>query len=282
MQAQPGQTPTHDPAAEAVVDHPEGAETRVSTRLGFGTQAVTAPGDTSPVMPLPMSPPWMKIVHGVGKASKLGFAPGTLIIGKEPDSTPIAQPKTERYAGDALKIIIWDYEYFFKQYAYTEGQVGKRFKTKAEAEAAGFTTERNPVTGELPTAPLAMTWLLLVEKPKDLICERFFLEVGDKAYAPCFFELDKKGFRAVHDSFQLMVFATKKTPGGLKAVEWELRTRVAPATKGDGVCVPQIRKIRIIPAEELTRIVEATAMLAGAPAEAGAPEVDDPAVQTPA
>jgi hypothetical protein len=259
--AQEGQVPQHDPNAEKTVDAAgEGHETHaVAPRLGFGNAAVATQGDVEQ-MPLPLTPPWMKIVHGVGKASKLGFAPGSLILGKEPDSVLIAKPKTENYNGDSLKIIVWAYDTFFKEYAYIEGQQAKRFKTAAEAHAAGFTTLRNAATGAMPTAPLAMTWLVLVEQPKDLMCERFLLEVGEKKYAPCFFEVDKKAFRAVYDNFNLMVFATKKTRG-IKSVEWELRTRVVPG-KGDGTWVPTIRKLRIIPDAELEQIVAATSQLA--------------------
>ena len=259
--AQEGQLPKHDPAAEQTVDSAaEGQETKaVAPRLGFGTQSVATQGDVAP-MPLPLAPPWMKIVHGVGKASKLGFAPGSLILGREPDSVLLAKPKTENYNGDALKVIVWAYDTFFKEYAYIEGQQAKRFKTAAEAHAAGFTTERNSVTGAMPTAPLAMTWLMLIEQPKDIMCERFFLEANGKNYAPCFFEVDKKAFRAVADNFNLMVMATRKARG-IKAVEWELRTRVVPG-KGDGTWVPTIKKLRIIPDAELEGIVAATAALA--------------------
>lgn len=270
-EAKVGEVPQHDAAAENTVTHGnEGQETRVTTRLGFGnagTAVTTAPGEAPP---LPLIPPWMKIVHGVGKASKLGFAPGSLILGREPDSTLIAKPKTENFPGDTLKVIVWSFEQFFKEYAYIEGQPAKRFASEAEAQAAGFTTRRNEVTGAMPTAAPAMTWLMLIEKPKDLMCERFFLEVGDKAYAPCYFEVDKKAYRAVQENFNLMYFSTRKA-NGIKSVEWELRTRIVPG-KGDGIWVPAIKKLRILPDTELQQIVQTTMMLvAPGDMEAGDP-----------
>jgi hypothetical protein len=248
------------PAEDTTVnDQVDGApETGVSTRM---TLDLTA-HDEGDQIPVAITPPYLQIAHGISDlCNKMGFAPGSLVLGKE---NVIAQPAGPKCpAGEALKVIVLKYQTYYKEYEYHKGVPSKTFNTAAEAHAAGFTTEYNAVTGQQPSCPPAMTWLMLIEKPKDLLCELFFLDVMGKQYAPCFFGVDKMAFRAVKDTFFLNA-KIAAAGRGIRSLEWELKTRIQTvrSTQKDA-WVPAIRRLRAIPEAELQEIVKAAALLAG-------------------
>jgi hypothetical protein len=249
--------PVQDESVNHQVDGAsEQPSTAVSTRLNFD---MTAP-DEGPQIPVSITPPYLQIAHGISDlCNKMGFAPGSLVLGKE---NLIASPPKPNTTGEALKVIILKYQTYFKEYAYVKGVQSKVFATAAEAHAAGFTTEYNPITGQQASAPEAMTWLMLIEKPANVMCELFFLTVGEKQYAPAFFGVDKTSFRTVKDTF--FINARVAAAGrGIKSLEWELRTRIHPLKNGNETWVPFIKRLRAIPEAELQEILKAAQTLSG-------------------
>lgn len=251
-----GQAPVEDVEVLKQMNH-EGEETSV-VKLGFG---VATTNDVAPV-PIPINPPFLQVVHGVGALAQTGlFTPGSLVLAKENLVTK---------AGPENKIvcIVWDYRMYYKEYLTKEqfaaGNKSRIFQTVAEVRQAGLTTERNPMTGEMPSCPPAMTWLMLLEKPKDLMCDLFFLDVNGKKYAPALFGVDKSAFISVRDTFALAANYTSK-PRGIRSIEWDLWTRPYKAKTGNITWVPSIKMRRALPDDELKAILEAARALGGSP-----------------
>lgn len=266
--AKTGELPPQDQSVNDVVDG-RVPETQVAPRLGF---AVATQDDVADI-PVPISPPWLQIAHGISDlCTKLGFPAGALVLAKQ---HVLTLPQTPDRPAGVLKCIIWGDEMYYKEYKYTPGVQPKVFKTAKEAQAAGFTTEYSPVTG-MPSCPPAMTWLMLIEQPKDLLCDMFFLEIRGRKYATCFFGIDKMAFGAVKDIY----FTTKRfgTAGrGIKSIEWELKTRIKPTKSGEHEAfVPQIKKSRVLPEDELQEFIAAAMELGGRAIETPAPVAQKP------
>lgn len=263
--AQPGVIP-QDEDVNKTVDG-ETPDTQVVPRLGFN---VATQEDVQDI-PVPITPPWLKIAHGISDlCTKFGHAPGSLVLANE---HVLALPQTPQRAAGTLKCIIWADQMYYKEYKFTKGVQPQVFDTAAEAHAAGFTTEYDPIKRAMPSAPPAMTWLMLIEKPADLVCDLFFLEVRGRKYAPCYFGVDKSAFRAVKDNyFTIKRFGTAGR--GIKSIEWELKTRIYTSRSTDNeTIVPSIRKLRVLPEDELQEFVAAAKALGGAPEpENGKPE----------
>lgn len=238
--------------------YPGEESTALTPRIGFG---VAAPEDTQHA-PVAIDPPWLSIVHPVGTLGMSGkFLPGSLVLGKE---YLVAK------ANEHLKIVVWDYITYFKEYLSIEQrQAGntqaRTFLTEAEAHKAGLTTVTNPVTRALPTAPMAMTWVVLIEQPKDLLCDLFFLEIAGKRYAPAKMGLDKSAFVSVKNSFFMAAQFTTRAFGGIKAMRWDLWTRLYEARTGNKTWVPSITPLGIMPEEERKAFQEAASAFGGAP-----------------
>lgn len=258
--AKDGNRPPEDASVNAQVDgHGHEAETEVlpSPRIGFG---VTTQQETHQ-LPVAVDPPWLAIVHPVGTLGESGkFLPGSLVLGKE---YLVAK------AGEHLSVVVWDYITFFKEYLTaanrTPGVLPRTFLSAAEAHKAGLTTETNPVTRALPTAPMAMTWVVLIEKPKDLMCDLFFLGVGGKQYAPAKMGIDKSAFLSVKNSFFMAAQYTTKAFGGIRAMKWDLWTRQYEARTGNKTWVPSIAPLGIMKEDERKAFAAAEAMFGGAP-----------------
>lgn len=254
--AQLGQ-PVEDLNVAEVVDggHESGGPgVAVGPRMSFApaTQSDTAPA----VM---VDPPWLAVVHPVGELGMSGrFMPGSLVLGKE---FLVAK------AGEHLNVIVWDYRTYYKEYLTTDqrkaGLKPRVFLTAAEARAAGLTTEIDPATRALPTAPMGMTWLALVEKPKDLLCDLFFIEVAGRRYAPAYIGLDKSAFLSVKNAFFMAAQFTTKSFGGIRAMRWDLWTRIYEAKSGNKAWVPSIKPVGIMPEDERRAFGSAASIAAG-------------------
>jgi len=252
--AKAGQAPTHDPSVNNQVDGTLPDETAPATIPQF---SVATAADVQPIA-IPITPPWLAIVHPTGDLATSGkFMQGSLVLGKE---YLIAK------AGEPLKMIIWSYQVYFKEYIssadWTAGKRPRVFMSEADAHAAGLTTRPDLVTRTLPSCPMAMSWLMLVEKPESVLCDYFFLDVNGKKYAPAVMGIEKTAFTSVKNNFQLANLATRPH-GGIKAMLWEMKTQTYTAKTGNKSWVPAIKGLRIMPGTEIQEFVKAAALLAG-------------------
>lgn len=246
---------------DQVDQHEHTEERAVTQRMGFGVTQTDAPA-----MPVVVDPPWLTIVHPVGELGMSGqFLPGSLVLGKE---FLIAK------AGEHLQTIVWEYRTFFKEYLTPDqrkdGLRPRTFMTAAEAHANGLTTETNPITRALPTCPMAMTWVLLIEKPAGAMCDLFFLEIAGKQYAPALFGIDKSAFISVKNSFFMAAQFTTKPFGGIRAMKWDLWTRLYEAKTGNKTWVPSIKALGIMPEAERMAFRDAASVFGGASPESAA------------
>lgn len=249
--------PIEDTSVNAQVDGAH-EEKHVVPRMGFG---VATQEDVANI-PVAIDPPWLSIVHPVGDLGMSGkFLPGSLILGKE---YLVAK------AGEKLRCVVWDYRTYFKEYLTKEQRDNRvqprTFLTAAEAHAAGLTTETNPITRALPTAPMAMTWVMLIEKPEGLACDLFCVDIAGKTYAPALFGVDKSAFLSVKNAFFMAAQFTTKPFGGVRAMRWELWTRVYEAKTGNKAWVPSIKPVGIMPEDERKAFVTAASAFGGKPA----------------
>lgn len=249
--------PVEDPSVSAQVDG--GSEERhPAPRMGFG---VATQEDVAQI-PVAVDPPWLTIIHPISELGMSGkFIPGSLVLGKE---YLVAK------AGEHITCVVWDYRTYFKEYLNQEQRNAKQrprtFFTAAEAHAAGLTTETNPITRALPTAPMAMTWVMLIEKPAGLACDLFCVDVAGKSYAPALFGVDKSAFLSVKNPFFMAAQFTTKPFGGVKAMRWDLWTRIYEAKTGNKTWVPSLRPVGIMPEDERKAFSETASAFGGKPA----------------
>lgn len=198
-----------------------------------------------------ISLPYLGITHGVGGLMEAGFNPGDLVLGKE--HLIYSPAKAGKPGSPALEIVVLSYRQYWKQYmtkeAFEAKELPKVFATAKEAQDAGFTTDRDPVTRAMPTAPAAMNWLILIAKPADIKCDMFCLEALGKMWAPAYFILEKSAYLNVKDSFGLAARFTSK-PRGIHTIVWDLVTRQREAKTGNITWVPAVRQNRILNDED--------------------------------
>jgi hypothetical protein len=188
--------------------------------------------------------PWLGICQGVGGLANSGkYRPGDLVLAKD---------HLLAHAGEPLRAIVWQFKEYYKEYMpkYVPGVIAKTFWSPAEAHAAGFTTERDPITNALPTAPIAMLWFLLIEKPKDLLCELFCIREGDREYAPAKMAVERSAYYSVSQTFGTAARWTCKERGIGSAV-WGLSTVTYKARTGNVTWVPKITLVEHMPDNRL-------------------------------
>lgn len=229
-------------AMAALVDPAEGSDSKavmVRPPLAVGEPSQQFVGN--------MQLPYLTIVQGVGELSD-SFAKGDFVLSKE-----------YRLAGkgEPLRIIILNFRQYWKEYvdsvSWSKGVRPRQFQTAAEAVAAGLTVERDPITGALPTAPVAMIWSLLIEKPKDLMCDLFCIRANDKEYAPALFPVERSAFLSVSTPFGLAANHTTKARG-LYSVVWEMKTVVYTAKTGNTTWVPKIQIVEHLNDEQIENL----------------------------
>jgi hypothetical protein len=195
-------------------DHPYAPSLRGSTALQMGQVA----GD---VDPSDVILPRLSIAYGVGELSAT-FNPGDLVLNKE----YYLAAKNER-----LRVVVLAATKYYKE-ERPPGSFDKNapppkiVATKAEILEEGKTTEwRDGPGGERirPDYREAATFVLLLEKPKDLICPLFAAEFNGNAYTPAIFFVDKNGWkRSAQKVFSAAQLELKDK--GVTSAIWELWT----------------------------------------------------------
>lgn len=211
-----------------------------------------APGDTQEFSGN-ISPPYLAITHGVGKLAESGnFKPGDLVLGGE---------NLIAHQGEKIKLVIVSSREYWKEYidspAWTAGKRPRVFPTKQQAKEAGLSTEYDPVTREMPQAPVCMLWSLLIEKPDNLVCQAFCIEANGKRYAPALFAVERSAYTSVRDAFGMAVRFTTKGRGLFTAV-WEMNTFLSIRKTGNKAWVPKINMVGSLTGEEVVGLTKAT------------------------
>lgn len=223
------------PGAEVLDDNNTGSEDTSSftpaIRRGAGALAApVAELDTTGIQP-----PWLSIVHGVGKLAQAGYNPGSLVLGGE---HVLAEKNTP------INLTVLRYQQYWKQYLSNEdfsaGLRPRLFANAEEAKKAGLRVEWENNMG--PEASPAMDWLLLIEKPKDLICGLFGINILDKEYAVALMTVDKQAYTAVASTFVNAVrFALKER--GVYSANWALSTIIKKSQRNPAhsAWIPQLK-----------------------------------------
>lgn len=193
--------------------------------------------------PVQLKLPTLKIAHGVGKLSET-FNPGDWVLA---DTNLLAKK------GEAIEVVILGTRSYWKE--YTEfvpgGPQPRQFFTKKEVLEAGGTTEWTDGVG--PTFNRAMEIMMLVRKPKDLICALFGVDVGAHTYAPAQWYVDKSAYRTVAPTLEsAAAFSLRKR--GLESGVFKLTTKSVKAKSGNLVVVPSIELGSHLTDAELTQL----------------------------
>jgi len=142
--------------------------------------------------------PYISIVYGVSKIINQ-FDVGDIVLDK---NTLIA------HKNEAMKFIVLQAHPYWKEWftpeereiAQAEQRYERRFNTREEVAAAGGTCPLPSggwPNGERPTFSHAMDIDILIQKPKDLVSGLFGVEIGEQAYAPARWIVDKTTFKNV-------------------------------------------------------------------------------------
>lgn len=230
---------------------------------GPGTAVIVRPefamGSPQESLKDQVSAPVLQLVHAVGTLAKGGtFNPGDMVL----DKTHLVVPK-----GKSIRMIVLGFTRFFKEYCSPErwnsGDRNMRvFATAAEAHAAGFTTETNPLTQQRATAPMAMQWAMLLEKPADLICEQFFVHANGQSYAPARMYLERSAWWAVSKPFSMAASFSHKPVSeggrGIHSAVWTLKAGTYTAkASGNSSWVPNIALAGSLTDDEIKAIAAA-------------------------
>lgn len=178
--------------------------------------------------------PRLQITYGVGGLAE-AFAPGDWILDKE---------NLLAHKDEPLRVVILSAVKYWKEYlsneAFNAGVRPRSFATDTEVLKNGGTVEW--VNGVGPTFSPAMDVKLLIEKPANLVCGYFGLEIEGKSYAPAIWTADKTTYNKVAQVITLMSRFTLASRGLCSGL-FELSTTVQKNQKGRVIPYPNIRLV---------------------------------------
>lgn len=193
-------------------------------------------------------PPFLSIVHGVGKLAET-FNPGDLVLGGE----HLLATKDS-----ALNVIVLKYNQFVKESLtpdqYGAGMYPRVFQNKEAAAAAGLRIEWGP-NSEKPEADFALDMMLLIEKPEKIECGMFGIELGGKPYALALASFDKTAYKSVANTFlQSMVFAMRGKKPWAGVWQLKLHMQVNRKNPNNKAWVPGFALKRFLEEKEIAEI----------------------------
>lgn len=215
-------------ADEGILDAVEGASEQANLPM-LPTNAVFG-AVTGDVKATEVKTTRFQLAYGVGGLAEK-FANGDMVLDKE---HLIAKK------GENLTVILLSANKYYKEYTeYTAGgDMPRVWASEADAQAAGMVTNWGPRGSDIrPTAGGAMTIRMLIEKPANLVCGLFGLDIGGVMYAPVVWDVDKTAYKAAAGPiFQAASVALKAR--GLASGKWSLTTRMEKNKKGNIYPVP--------------------------------------------
>jgi len=165
--------------------------------------------------------PRLQITYGVGNLAKT-FAPGDIVYGGD----NLLAHKQEK-----LTIVIFKAVEYWREYmdsaAYDAGLRPRNFATEAEANANGGITKWPPrgSDGPKPNFSPAMDISMLIEKPANIVCGLFGIEIENKEYGVAIWTVDKTTYRRVAPYLKMCrQFSLRKR--GLLSGRFELHTTI--------------------------------------------------------
>ena len=193
-----------------------------------GQHAIARPGDVR--FTAHLKPVYLNIVHGVGALSEAGYPKGALVLDKEVEiySPPRPAKPGEAQAKDepAVVTILSVQEFWKEEVKYGSGMIPRTWATKAEALAAGMTTEYPPWNSGLPMPNVrpALSLKMLVREPEGVTDRgHFLLNIGNEWWAPCTMIADKTAYGEVVDPITRATYTHGST--GIHSATWALSTR---------------------------------------------------------
>jgi hypothetical protein len=189
--------------------------------------------------------PYLAIAHGVGKLSE-SFNPGELVLAGDNLIAKKSEP--------LVAIILANKDYFREYRPAVEGADRKIYNTAEEALADGQTTEFNQHTRAQPSAPRCTQFLMLLEKPKDLICDHFCVPFRGSFWAPAYFSVEKMAYRSVESAYGRAIKFTCKARG-IRSAFWRLWTEQEKLRNSENrVWVPRLQMTGVLSDEELDEL----------------------------
>lgn len=178
--------------------------------------------------------PRLQLTYGVGALAE-SFAPGDWVLDKE---------NLLAHKDEPLRVVLLSAFKYWKEYLSNEqfaaGQRPRAFATDAEVVQNGGTIEW--VNGVGPTFSPAMDVKLLIEKPKDLVCGYFGLDIDGVMYAPVIWTVDKTTYNKVAQTITLMSKFTLAKRGLCSGV-FQLSSTVQKNNKGRVVPYPNLKLV---------------------------------------
>ena len=232
-EAAPAQEPDADLTAGAPVDLP-GDDAGESLALRREPMSLLADPDECGLPMDGVRPPFLQLAHTSSSSLDMEkFTAGDLVLAKD----FLACPK-----GGKLDVIILNYDRYLKEYLSQaekdEGRIERRFKTVAEAVAAGLNMEWGPKgSGIKPDASVAFDMILLIRKPDGAESGLYGVNIGiDDAegkpteWAICRTSLDKINGTLMKNTLTIPV-NTKLRGIGIWAAMWEWQTGIYETSK---------------------------------------------------
>ncbi len=197
--------------------------------------------------------PYISIVYGVSKIIDQ-YDVGDIVLDK---NTLLA------HKNEPMKFIVLQANSYWKEWfspeereiAQAEQRYERRFQTREEVTAAGGTCPLPSggwPNGERPTFSHAMDIDILIQKPESLVSGLFGVEIGDKAYAPARWIVDKTTFKNVGP-----VIAGAKRMAlrnrGLSSGVFEATIKMVQGKKGTQP-IPQVRLAGNLSDDELDQL----------------------------
>jgi len=201
--------------------------------------------------------PQLKITYGVGKLA-VKFSQGDLILDETYRLVGKDEPLIITFASE---VVYWK-EYLTKaQKDADPNRKSKVYASKQAAKDAGEIVDWPPrgMDGPKPTASKAGVFQMLIQKPEKLECALFCYPLGGTLWAPARGFLDKKAFQIVDaEILRALQFMGPTRKGGLAALKFEIRTKVALAPNGQRTeCVPVARHVGGHPEADALEIIKA-------------------------
>lgn len=228
-------TPVQEPEM-SVMRRPETAVGAVSGELSFAD------------LPFPR----LQMAYGVGKLAE-NYNPGDLVLQDE----YLLAHKGEPVLFIPVKALVYWKEYL-SQELWATGQKPREFLTEKEVHDAGGTTAW--VNGVGPTFSKALELRMLIQRPENLVCGLFGIQLGGKEYAPAVWNVDKTAFKTAAAPILFAAGMALKDRGELLGGTFELVTSVRKSQTGNTTAVPVTRLKGINPPE---LVQEISALFAG-------------------
>ena len=170
------------------------------------SMSIAQPG--TPTFSTNTPPPWLQVVHGVGKLDEAHFTAGALVLDK---TVVVYEPPQPAKKGGALEAeepalmtVLKAHKYWKERLPWPspEGVYAREFATEAEAIKAGMITRFPPRNhpdsndrSKWPNCGEAAVLYILLQEPEGVEDRSYYMiPIAGKWYAPARFAIDKTSY----------------------------------------------------------------------------------------